>query len=289
MKRFGVIGHPIAHSLSPLLHGTAFAMLGLDCSYESFDVAPESLRGAVQDFRRQGFAGLNVTLPHKEKIVAFTDELSDEARMVGAVNTLSFAGDRVKGDNTDVYGFSASLRQYAEEIRGSVVLLIGAGGSARAIIYALLHNYPPSEIVIANRNSDRAAELLRDFGSNLRRTVVRSIPIGGLEMDRAVPKARLIVNATPVGMYPAIDRSSVGDHVAFQPNQIVMDTIYTPLETKLLASARKCGARTISGLEMFLHQGARSFEIWLERQMPVDDLRQVIVNKLKTTATSTNS
>ena len=133
MKRFGVIGHPIAHSLSPLLHNTAFSLLGLDCSYEAFDIDPASLPAVIRDFKDQGFAGLNVTIPHKESMLSLVDELTDEARAVGAVNTVTFGSSRVQGDNTDVYGVVASLEQYRQEIRDRSVVLIGAGGSARSM------------------------------------------------------------------------------------------------------------------------------------------------------------
>ena len=127
MKRFGVIGHPIAHSLSPLMHNTAYTLLGLDCQYHSFDIAPASLSEALKDFANKGFCGLNVTIPHKERVSLQMHELSDEARVVGAVNTIRFEGGRYRGDNTDVYGAEASLKPYRESLRGERVLLLGVG------------------------------------------------------------------------------------------------------------------------------------------------------------------
>ncbi len=254
---------------------------GWNAGTEPFDVDPDSLQTSVRELMSQGFAGLNVTIPHKEKTFAFVDDLSEEARLIGAVNTLSFRGNRIRGDNTDVYGIAASLGPYREAIRDGLVLLLGAGGSARAIVYALIDKFASAEIVIANRSSGRAEELMQDFGPHAKKTSLRSISISNIEIDRLLPRGCLVINATPVGMSPSFDQSPVSDRTKFQPNQIVMDTIYTPLETKLLATVRECGARTISGLEMFLHQGARSFEIWLGRQMPVDRLRQSIVDKLK--------
>lgn len=289
MKRFGVIGHPIAHSLSPLLHNTAFELLGLECRYESFDVEPASLQRAVRDLLSQGFAGLNVTIPHKEKVVELVDDLSEEARFLGAVNTLSSDGNRLRGDNTDVYGFAATLQPYTGEIRDHAVLLIGAGGSARAIVYALVDQFGPAEIVIANRSSERAAELVRDLHPHAKGATLRSIAAEARDIDGVIAQASLIVNATPLGMSPAVAQSPVSAQTKFQPGQIVMDTIYTPLETTLLGRARTCGARTISGLEMFLHQGARSFEIWLDSRMPLDRLRPIILNELKTRASSSRN
>jgi shikimate dehydrogenase len=289
MKRFGVIGHPIAHSLSPLLHNTAFSLLGLDCSYEAFDIEPSSLGAGIREFKGLGFLGLNVTIPHKEAIVEFVDEQSDESKAAGAVNTVIFDGDRIRGDNTDVYGVAASLENYRSQIQQQMAVVIGAGGSARAIVYALCDRFAPAEIVIANRSEERAKELIADLKPHAKQTSLRSISLPSAKLDGVVEQATAVINATSVGMYPAVNESPIGDQARFHQGQIVMDLIYTPLETRFLNQASRCGARTISGLEMFLHQGARSFEIWLGRQMPVEQLRPVILNELKSRHTSANS
>jgi shikimate dehydrogenase len=281
MKRFGVIGHPIAHSLSPLLHGKAYELLHLDCSYESFDVLPEALYDTVQSLHEQGFAGLNVTLPHKEAAARFVHIVTDEAKTVGAVNTILFDGDLTTGDNTDVYGFAASIESVRGLFEGRTVLLLGAGGSARAVLYALLSRFRPSEIVVANRDEDRGRDLLRHCAD--RAGDVRLTP-GSLEpakLHDLVDSATLIVNCTSLGLSPAVEGCPVTDDTLFRSEQVVVDLIYTPLQTRLLALAAAAGARTISGLEMFLYQGARSFELWLSRPMPVDQIRPVIVNELE--------
>ena len=281
MKRFGVIGHPIAHSLSPLMHNTAYALLGLDCTYDSFDIAPESLSDALKDFANRGFCGLNVTIPHKERVSLQVHELSDEARVVGAVNTIRFEGGRLRGSNTDVYGAEVTLEPYRKSLHGEKVLLLGAGGTSRAIIYALLKRFSPAEIVIANRNRERADELMKHFQPHAKSIVLKTSPADKNTLSHVVSDARLIINATSIGMPPAIDVSPIGEWAHFHSNQIVFDLIYTPLSTKLLTIAERGGARTISGLEMFLHQGARSFELWLGKQMPVEQIRPVIENELK--------
>jgi shikimate dehydrogenase len=286
MKRFGVIGHPIAHSLSPLLHNTAFSLLGLDCGYEAFDVEPSSLAAAMREFKEQGFLGLNVTIPHKEAIVEFVDEQSDESKAVGAVNTIIFDGDRIRGDNTDVYGVAATLEKYGPQIHGQVAFVIGAGGSARAIIYALCDRFAPAEIVIANRSEERTKELITDLKPHAKQISLRSISLSSSSLNGVIAQATAVINATSVGMYPAVNESPIGDKASFHSGQIVMDLIYTPLETMFLNQASRCGARTISGLEMFLYQGARSFEIWLGRQMPLEQLRPVILHELRSRHTS---
>jgi shikimate dehydrogenase len=280
MKRFGVIGHPIGHTLSPLLHNSAFSLLGLDCTYEAFDVDPASLSSAVHDFKARGFSGLNVTIPHKEAMLPLVDDLTEDAKAVGALNTVTFADNRLKGDNTDVYGVSASIESFRGDLQGQMALLLGAGGSARAITYALLRNFGCSEIVIANRNQERARELVAHFEQSAGDVSIKEISATENNLKHLIDRAALVINATPLGMSPWIDRSPVSDNTKFRPNQIVLDLIYTPPATKFITLAARCGARTISGLEMFLHQGARSFEVWLGRQMPLDKIRPLIVNEL---------
>lgn len=281
MKRFGVIGHPVAHSLSPLMHNAAYSLLGLDCTYDSFDIAPESLSEALKDFLNRGFSGLNVTIPHKESVSRQVHELSDEARAVGAVNTVLFDGDRLRGENTDIYGVAASLESSRASIQGEKVLLLGAGGTSRAIIYALLTRFKPAEIVMANRNLVRAQELANHFQPFAKGTVLKASSADQATVGRLASGARLIINATSVGMSPVTDASPIGEWTNFKSTQIVFDLIYTPYVTKLLSAAGRSGARTISGLEMFLHQGARSFELWLGTTMPIEQIRPVIENELK--------
>jgi shikimate dehydrogenase len=280
MKRFGVIGHPVAHSLSPLMHNTAYSLLGLDCTYDSFDVAPEFLPVALNDFVTRGFSGLNVTIPLKERISSQMHELSDEASIVGAVNTIRFEGGRLRGDNTDVFGVEASLEQHQTTIHGERVLLLGAGGTSRAIIYALLTRFSTAEIIVANRNKARADELVNHFQPYAQNIVLKGSPTDDTTLGYLARDARLIINATPIGMSPAIDASPLGEWAGFRSNQIAFDLIYTPLETRFLASAKRSGARTISGLDVFIHQGARSFELWLGNTMPVDRIRPVVEKEL---------
>jgi shikimate dehydrogenase len=281
MKRFGVIGHPVAHSLSPLMHNTAYSLLGLDCAYDSFDVAPGALSQALKDFAGKGFCGLNVTIPHKERVSLQMDELSDEASAVGAVNTIRFESGGLRGDNTDVYGVEASLEPYRTSIEGERVLLLGAGGTSRAIIFALMRRFGPSEIVIANRTPARSHELVTHFQLNSKTIALKACPADQKTLNHLATDARLIINATSIGMSPVTDASPLGTWMNFHPEQIVFDLIYTPHATKLLTFAERSGARTISGLEMFLHQGARSFELWLKKTMPLEQIRPMIEKELK--------
>ena len=263
------------------MHNTAYSLLGLECTYDSFDVSPETLAESMRDFADNGFCGLNVTIPHKESVAKQMHELSDESKAVGAANTILFEGDRLRGENTDVYGVAASLEPYRNELNGEKVLLLGAGGTSRAIVYALLTRFSPAEIIIANRNEARAEELVKHFLPHAHGIALKASPADQATLSQLATDARLIVNATSIGMSPAMDESPIGEWAQFHSEQIVFDLIYTPLATKLLTIAGRDGARTISGLEMFLHQGARSFELWLGKTMPVDQIRPVIENELK--------
>jgi shikimate dehydrogenase len=281
MKRFAVIGHPVSHSLSPLLHGKAFELLRLDCSYEAVDVLPENLPHTISSLRGQRFEGLNVTLPHKEATAKLMDTISDEAKAVGAVNTVTFTSGRSAGDNTDVYGFAASVEPVRSTIEGQAVLLLGAGGSARAVLYALLSQFNPSEIIVANRDVVRGREIVSHFASHVRGPKLTTSSIEPTKLHPLIDRAALVVNCTSLGLSPAAEGCPVSDDTVFHSGQVVLDLIYTPLQTRLLRLAEKSGARTISGLEMFLHQGARSFELWLGQPMPIDALRPVIVGELE--------
>jgi shikimate dehydrogenase len=268
------------------MHRTAYSLLGLDCTYDSFDIAPESLSAALADFGSKGFCGLNVTIPHKERVLLQMDELSDEASAVGAVNTVTFEGGRLRGDNTDVYGVGASLKPYRGSIQGQRALVLGAGGTSRAIVYALLTRFNPTEIIVANRHRERAEELVEHFLPHAKGIALKASSTDTSSLKRIATEARLIFNATSIGMTPAIDASPLGDWADFNASQIVVDLIYTPASTKLLSVAGRVGARTIGGLEMFLHQGARSFELWLGDTMPVDQIRPVLENELRNRQTN---
>lgn len=280
MELFGIVGHPIAHSLSPLMHNTAFKLLGLECRYDAFDIEPDALTSAMRDFREKAFRGLNVTLPHKEAMFELVDSVEESAQLVGAVNTVCFTDGKAKGYNTDVHGVIKSLEAYKQEIEGKVVLLIGAGGSARAVVYAVLSQFAPVELVIATRTVQRAEGLVKRF-SSFTRTTITTIPTAQNSFNDALRRASVVINATPIGMSPNVNSSPLPENAPIHSKQIFMDLIYSPLETAFLKSAANVGARTISGLVMFLHQGARAFEIWTEKKMPLEEVRKTVLRRLR--------
>lgn len=253
-RRCFVIGHPIAHSRSPLIHGTWLAEHGLDGSYERVDVAPADLPAFVARLRAGEFTGGNVTVPHKEAAAALVDEISETARAMGAVNTLWREGERLCGDNTDAAGFLGHLDASAPgwDRRARTALVIGAGGAARAVVHAL-KGRGLARIIVVNRNPARAAELVAAFGPPLE-------ALDWAARGTCVGEADLIVNTTSLGMkgQPPLDL----DLTALRPGTVVDDIVYVPLKTSLLVEAEKRGAIIVDGLGMLLHQAVPGFARW---------------------------
>lgn len=268
----GVIGHPVEHSASPAMHNAALAATGLDYVYVAFNVPPERAAGVGDAMRALGIAGLNVTVPHKQAVMAGLDEIAGEARAIGAVNTIENRAGRLIGHNTDAYGIATSLRQDGglERLPARVVLL-GAGGAARAILYALLQAPEVEEVWLLNRTTARAEGLAAD----LDRPAAR-VRVGGLDEVGRVRDAGLLINATSVGLAPQADASPVADPRVLHRGLVVYDTVYRPRRTRLLAQAEAAGARAVGGLGMLLHQGARAFEIWTGAEAPVSAMRQAL-------------
>ena len=266
----GVIGHPVGHSKSPILHGHWLHDLGLPGHYVPLDIAPEDLRTCLHALPRMGFRGANVTIPHKEAVLALAIDISDRARRIGAANTLTFIPDGVQADNTDAEGFLANLRQNAPnwDPTSGPALVLGAGGAARAVIVALQDAGVP-EIRLCNRTFARAEALASTFGP----------PVTPLEWSakaRAAQDARLVVNTTSLGMQgqPPLDLPPD----ALNPRALVTDIVYAPLETPLLAMARRRGCAVVDGLGMLLHQAVPGFERWFgQRPMVTDALRAAVL------------
>ena len=287
----GVLGYPVEHSLSPAMQNAAFAHLGLDWAYVPLPVAPDCLGDAVRGLRALGFAGANVTLPHKERALAFLDDLAPEARALGAVNTVVNQGGRLVGHNTDAAGFLAALAEVGCVPRHAVVL--GAGGAARAVVYALVQ--AGAAVTVANRTPERAAALLAAVAAAGGRELSRASAVPAMpashsavgvcaldapDLERALARADLLVNTTPVGMWPEVDESPLPSGVVLLSGLTVFDLIYNPLETTLLRQARACGARSVGGLGMLVHQGALAFGLWTGLAAPVEVMRQAALEGL---------
>ena len=258
----GIIGDPVEHSLSPRMHNFLLERAGLNYRYLAFRVDSARLKGALEGVRSLGVRGLNVTAPHKERVLPHLDGLSEEAQALGAVNTILNDGGRLIGYNTDVYGFSESLR--AQDIcpEGWDVVILGAGGGAAAVAWALIE-LGAAGIAIYSRTRERA-EALANRLAKVRGSAsieAHGLADGGLKDEGELVQAQLLVHATPVGTFPHTDEIVIKPEL-LHDDLIVYDLVYNPPKTKLLREAAVRGARAINGLEMLIYQGLRSFEIW---------------------------
>jgi len=260
----GVIGSPIAHSKSPKLHGYWLRRYGVQGHYLPMEVSSDDLESAVRLLPKLGFVGLNVTIPHKEHVLTISDLVTDRAALIGAANTLIFRKDgKIHADNTDGYGFIESLRQGAPDWNPTAgpAAVIGAGGAARAVLAALIE-VGVEEIRLCNRTKTRADALRQDFGNKIE--VVDWVRAGNM-----LDSATTVVNTTSLGMTGSPEMRVPLDGLSSAA--VVTDLVYTPLETRLLAHAKKIGCTTVDGLGMLLHQAAPGFERWFGVRPDVDD------------------
>lgn len=267
----GIIGHPVAHSLSPVFQRVAFKHAGLDVRYEAWDTPPREVESRVQSLRGPGFLGANVTIPHKQGVIPFLDELGDLSVRIGAVNTIVNREGRLFGFNTDGPGFIEALRREANaEPKGERVLVLGAGGAARGIVFALVEA-GVAAVDIHNRTAARADDLAAVAGPSAR--AVPGLPdLSGYA---------IIVNTTSVGMHgTGTEDQSACDLSLAAPRTLAVDIVYTPAETTFLRRARECGLRTLGGLPMLIYQGALAFTHWTGVPAPVDVMFEAAENEL---------
>jgi shikimate dehydrogenase len=272
----GLIGWPVEHSLSPVMHNAAFQALGLNWKYVPLPVQPRGVAAAVRGLAALGFRGANVTVPHKRAVISTLDTATPEALTLGAVNTI-VVGDGpdgcgcIHGCNTDADGFALALRDCGFEAEaGKSVVVVGAGGAARAVVCSLLQ-HGISQIVVLNRTLERAQALVSDLGCRLsgahRLQALRLADQALIEQARS---ADLLVNATTVGMWPKAEQSVWPHSVPVPRNVLVFDLVYTPEETTLLKQARDAGADAVGGLGMLVHQGALTFRMWTGAPAPME-------------------
>ena len=262
----GVIGWPIEHSVSPPMHNAAFDALGLDWCYVPLPVHPQHLQEAVEGIRALGLRGVNATVPHKQALTPLIDELTPAAEVIGAVNTIVVEEVGLLGHNTDAAGFMRALREAGFSPNGCTALVLGAGGAAHAVVYAL--GRVAGRVVVLNRTPQRVHELVEGF----QHRVPAQLEAGALEAEAlsvAAPEVDLVVNATPVGMWPQVDASPWPEVVPFPARAFCFDLVYNPRETRLMHKARTGGAGASNGLGMLVHQGAEAFELWTGREAPV--------------------
>lgn len=271
--RLGLIGYPLEHSLSPKIHTAALKACGLDGDYSLFPIEPDDQQGLkdlLSRVRAGEITGLNVTIPHKQNVIEFMDKLTPTANAIGAVNTIYLKNEKLIGDNTDALGFLKDLQRfigYREMETGKSVLVFGAGGSARAVVYALLND--GWDVTIAARRVEQAQGLATSFTNyHLRITSFT---------DFQLSTFNLIVNTTPLGMSPKINQSPMPENLSLPQHIVIYDLVYNPRETKLVRDARSHGLQATTGLGMLIEQAAPAFEIWTGCNPQRDILYKAVV------------
>ncbi|WP_366922517.1 shikimate dehydrogenase [Metallumcola ferriviriculae] len=269
-KIVGLLGWPVEHSFSPAMHNAVFEYLDMDYAYIPFPVPPTGLARAVRGLFQAGVKGVNVTVPHKVRVMDCLDEIDPYAQAVGAVNTVTLHQGRLQGYNTDGAGFIASLAEAGFNPTGKRFLLLGAGGAARAAAFALV-GAGADKVFIANRTFNRAEALAGALPPN----IGAAAGFFRDDLTKVIDACHCLVNTTSVGMYPHAGALPIPAEL-IKSHLIVADLVYNPVETELLIEARARGCRTVSGLGMLIYQGAASFKIWTGREAPVELMLQVL-------------
>ncbi len=273
-----IIGNPVEHSLSPAIHNAAFAELGLDYVYVAFRV--EDVKQALAGMRAlENFCGMSVTIPHKIEAMKHVDDIEAVDRQIGSINTVINDNGKLLGLGTDGPGALKALADAEVEINGKKVLMLGAGGAARAIAFTLAINGGPAAIEILDINETILQELTADLTAGTQ-AVIQSNKMTDSSLVKAMAAADIVIHCTPIGMHPK-EGSSIVPIELFRPGQVVFDIVYTPLETKLLADARSKGLQVISGVEMFINQAVLQFERFTGADAPVEVMRNVVMEQLK--------
>lgn len=278
----GLIGWPVEHSLSPAMHNAAFAELDCDFAYVPLPVRPELVEQALKGLMALNFVGTNVTVPHKQAVMRYLDDLSEAARLTGAVNTIHLQDGHLLGYNTDAIGFLNSLEEAGWGPQGMRVAVLGAGGAARAVVYALARSGVDSMVVL-NRTAERAAFLVDDLNEAFPDSAMTFKPLTSEALAAVADQVDLVVNTTSVGMYPDEESSPWPADVPMPAQVTFCDLVYNPLETVFLTHAKAAGAPTIDGLGMLVHQGAFAFEKWTGQAAPLEVMRQACLSKLQGT------
>ncbi len=274
--KLGLIGYPLGHSLSPKIHHAALKSCGLEGHYSLFPILPDDKQGLkdlLACIRSGEITGLNITIPHKQNVMEFLDELTPTAQAIGAVNTIYLHENKLIGHNTDAQGFLSDLKKFVNKETGKQVnknaLILGAGGSARAVVYALAND--GWKVTIAARRTEQAKELSLSFANyELRITNIASLNLATFQLSNF----QLIVNTTPVGMFPNINQSPLPENFSLSKETIIYDLVYNPRETKFVHDVRAQGLQATTGLGMLIEQAALAFELWTGHNPP----REVLWN-----------
>ncbi|MBV6446252.1 MAG: shikimate dehydrogenase [Ignavibacteriales bacterium] len=272
----GLLAHPISHSFSPIIHNSAAEFLGINLRYYPFDVAPNKLFDAITGMKALGIKGFNVSIPHKKQATAVVDHLEEEAEITGAVNTIVNNYGVLTGYNTDVIGFSLAAEPYNEIFFGKTAMIIGAGGSASAVVYSLISKFNVQKIYIVNRTLETAHDLVKHYRAVYPEMEFCTIEFNDKTLPDALASSSILVNCTPIGMHPNTQNAPELPYESLNPAAFVFDLVYNPIITLFLKKAEAVGCKTLNGLDMLLYQAAGAFELWTGEKMPVEELRKTL-------------
>lgn len=275
----GLFGWPIEHSVSPPMQNAAFAALDMNWCYLPFKVRPADLESALRGLTALGIQGVNVTVPHKQRTLAFMHHLTPAARAIGAVNTVAIRDGHLLGHNTDAEGFLRAVRDAGLDPKDSRALLIGAGGAARAVAYALLN--VGCEVCILNRTPERAEALAEELGEAMGEAPAQAGTLSSAALERELPGRDLVVNATSLGMWPDVDASPLPNDVDLPGAALYFDLVYNPQSTLFMQQGSLARGSVANGLRMLVHQGAASFEVWTGEKPPVSVMYQACLEALE--------
>lgn len=273
----GLLGFPIKQSYSPFVQNVAAELTGTKLLYLPFEVHSTNLKDAVKGMVALGLRGFNVTVPHKVKVLEYLHKLSEESSIIGAVNTIVNDMGKLTGYNTDVHGINVSLSQVKSSVNNNEVSVIGSGGSARAVIYTLIKFYKPKKIYLVNRTEEHAESLKQHFRNKMKFDAMSIRPLNDLSTSDILASSSVIINTTPVGMYPNSEDCIFNESQKFNKNQIVFDLVYNPIKTKLLQLAESNGATTINGLTMLIEQAGKSFSLWTNKEFPTEQVKKSLL------------
>lgn len=273
----GLLGFPIKQSYSPFIHNVAAELTGTKILYLPFEVHSSNLKDAVKGMVALGIRGFNVTVPHKIKVLDYLNKSSEEVAVIGAANTIVNDLGKLTGYNTDVYGINVSLTPFKSAINGNDVAIFGSGGSARAVIYTLIRYYKPKKIYLINRTEDHSESLKQHFKNKMRFDAISTKALNDPNSIDLLNSCSLIVNATPVGMYPNDGDSIISLPQVFVKDQVVFDLVYNPIKTKFLQLAEANGAKIINGLTMLVEQAGKSFTLWTNKEFPTEKVQKALL------------
>lgn len=284
-KLAGIIGYPISHSVSPQMHNAAYEKLGLNYCYLPIPVKPEDLKKALEGIRMLGFVGVNVTIPHKEAVIPYLDEVTKISRLIGAVNVILNQEGRLVGYNTDGSGFIDSLREDVSfDVKGKNAVILGAGGGAKAVSIMLAQDKVKT-MVISDVIYEKAENLCGYINSHFN-IAPYACPVKSKELRKSIENCDLLVNTTPIGMSPKPDECPIDEDFQISARTLVYDLVYNPLETKLLRLAKSRGAKAVSGIGMLIRQGALAFSLFTEQEPPVKVMQDAALSALKSSSTA---